>query len=154
MAREPRRTAGPDTVPTIGLAPDAPPQLPVPRARPGGSGTGLAAVNLNGEVKEFRNVDDEVKRGDLAIRQRFARDVMLLFFATNIFVMVGLGWLAVNEAAAIADKTLAAADRIVDAKVVMTLLGATTVQLGTVIFTIARAIFPSRPDKDEPTADG
>ena len=102
-------------------------------------------VSLGEEVAAFRDVDAEVKRGDLDIRRRFARDVMLLFVATNVFVMAGLGWLALHESAALAAKTMTAADRIVDAGVVMTLLGATTVQLGTVIYTIARAIFPSSP---------
>lgn len=99
-------------------------------------------ISLGDEKAHFRNVDDEVKRGDLAIRRQFARNVMLLFAATNIFVMVGLGWLSVHETTAIAAKLMLPADHIVDAKVVMALLGATTVQLGTVVYTVARAIFP------------
>jgi hypothetical protein len=100
-------------------------------------------TSLSAEVAGFRNVEDEVKRGDLEIRRLFARNVMILFAMTNVFVMAGLGWLAVGESHAIAGKTLAAADRIIDSEVVMALLAATTVQLGTVIYTIARAIFPS-----------
>ena len=112
-----------------------------------GTATALSeeSLSLGGEVAKFRNVDDEVALGDLEIRKVFARNVMLLFAATNVFVMIGLGWVATDESSKIAGHTLLAADRIVNANVVMALLGATTVQLGTVIYTIARAIFPPSP---------
>jgi len=105
-----------------------------------------AEESVASEVTGFRNVDDEVKRGDLEIRRIFAHNVMILFALTNVFVMLGLGWLAAHETAAIAAKTMVSSDRIIDSKVVMTLLAATTVQLGTVIYTIARAIFPPTPN--------
>jgi hypothetical protein len=99
-------------------------------------------VSLETVVEEF-SVADRIALGDLGIRRGFAAWTMVLFALSNLFVMGGLGLLAWHETHQIALKLLNPADRIVDAKVVMTLLGATTVQLGTVVFTIARAIFPT-----------
>lgn len=104
-----------------------------------------AQESVASEVAQFGSVDDEVRLGDLEIRRRFARHVMFLFAATNAFVMVGLGWLATREFAAITAGTLTTDNRLITSDVVMALLGATTVQLGTVIYTIARAIFPTAP---------
>ena len=97
-------------------------------------------VSLNSEVSDFAR---EVALGDLDIRRRFARDVITLFVVTNVFVMIGLAFAFWQDCVQLAAHRISAADRIIDGKVVMALLGATTVQLGAVIYTIARAVFPT-----------
>ena len=101
------------------------------------------AVALGSEIRAFESVADKVALGDLDIRKRFARDIIALFIATNIFVMIGLGFAFWQDCAQLAAHRISPADRIIDGKVVMALLGATTVQLGAVIYTITRAVFPT-----------
>ena len=99
--------------------------------------------NLGDEVQSFRSVNDQIALGDLGIRKDFARNTMILFAISNVAVLIGLGILIGLESSQLADEIIMPEQRIVDHRVIMALLGATTVQLGTVIFTIARAIFPT-----------
>ncbi len=105
------------------------------------------AVGLEGEIRSFETVADAVARGDLEIRRRFARDIITLFVATNVFVMIGLGIAFWQDCVLLTSGRIRPSERIIDGKVVMSLLGATTVQLGAVIFTIARAIFPAPAER-------
>lgn len=79
--------------------------------------------------------------GDQEIRRQFAFYVIALFIGANIFVLVGLGIAYWQDCTLLRGNFVKPNERIIDSKVVMTLLGATTVQLGTVIYTITRAIF-------------
>jgi hypothetical protein len=98
-------------------------------------------VDLGREENDF-TVPEQIALRDVAIRQRFASTVLWLFVATNAFVMAALGILYWQDVTQLTAGRIAPGDRIIDARVVITLLGATTVQLGTVIYTISRAIFP------------
>jgi hypothetical protein len=111
-------------------------------------------VSLNTEVGEItgltveqrialdqQGVRREVALGDQKIRRQFAFYVIWLFIGANILVLLGLGVAYWQDCAQISAKLIKPQERIVDSKVVMALLGATTVQLGTVIYTITRAIF-------------
>ena len=71
---------------------------------------------------------------------------MILFAVSNVFVLFGLGIVFGLDCVQLQAKLIAPTQRIITGPVVMSLLGATTVQLGTVIFTIARAIFPIPPN--------
>lgn len=102
-------------------------------------------VGLGQEVRTFESAADRILLGDLEIRAKFARNIMLLFAAANAFVLVGLGVVFWQDCVQLAAGKIAARERIIDAHVIMALLGATTVQLGTVVFTITRAIFPGPP---------
>jgi len=108
------------------------------------------AEGLASEIRTFATVADEVARGDLAIRTRFARDIITLFALTNVVVLTGLGIAFWQDCVLLAGGRIRPGDRIIDGKVVMALLGATTVQLGAVIFTIARAIFPGGAGRRDP----
>ncbi len=105
---------------------------------------GTAPRTLSSEEKAFVSVPDKIALGDLEIRQKFARHVMFLFIGANAFVMVGLGFAFWQDCALLWSGKINPGDRIIDAKVVMSLPGATTVQLGAVIFTITQAIFPKK----------
>jgi hypothetical protein len=88
-----------------------------------------------------QGVRREIAIGDQKIRRQFAFYVICLFIGANIFVLIGLGVAYWQDCTLLAEKLVKPDERIIDSKVVMTLLGATTVQLGTVIYTITRAIF-------------
>jgi hypothetical protein len=110
------------------------PPAPAPAAIPD--------VSLNQEVDEFTTAD-RIAIGDLEIRKNFANRVMLLFAITNLGALIGLALVFWQDCVQLAAGLTKPADRIIDGRVIMALLGATTVQLGTVIYTITRAIFPS-----------
>jgi hypothetical protein len=113
------------------------PRLPatdVPAAR--------AEVSLNQEVDEFTTAD-RIAIGDLEIRKNFANRVMLLFAIANVGALIGLAIVFWQDCAQLAAHLVKPTERLIDGHVIMALLGATTVQLGTVIYTITRAIFPS-----------
>ncbi len=102
--------------------------------------------SLDAVVGQFSGVAvaDQVALGDLAIRTRFARTVMWLFAGANVFVMAGLGLVFWQDCVQLWAGAIKPEDRIIDGKVIMSLLGATTVQLGAVIYTITQAIFPKK----------
>ncbi len=99
-------------------------------------------TDLNVEVDKFVPVVDRIALGDLGIRERFAGTMLVLFVATNAFVLAALGVLFWFDHQQLAAGLIAPDERIVDTRVVIALLGATTVQLGAVIYTMSRAIFP------------
>ena len=100
------------------------------------------SISLSAEVTKFASTDDEIALGDLAIRKNFARDIVILFAVANGFVLLGLGVIFRVDCVQLSAKQILPAQRLVSSQVIMALLGATTVQLGTVVLTIARAIFP------------
>src|SRR5579859_4860365 len=108
-------------------------------------------VSLNAEVGEItgltvdqrialdqQGVRREIAIGDQKIRRQFAFYVIMLFVGANVFVLFGLGVTYWQDCAQLSAKLIKPDERIIDSKVVMALLGATTVQLGTVIYTITR----------------
>ena len=102
----------------------------------------MPSIGVRSEERLF-SVPEQIALRDVAIRERFASTVLWLFVATNAFVLGALGILYWQDVVQLGAGRIAPDDRIVDARVVMTLLGATTVQLGAVIYTMARAIFPA-----------
>lgn len=98
-------------------------------------------VSLGDVIDEFTTAD-RIALGDLEIRRNFANRVMLLFAIANVSVLIGLSFVFWQDIAQLTAGRIRPADRIIDGRVIMALLGATTIQLGTVIYTITRAIFP------------
>ncbi len=98
-------------------------------------------VGLKHEFDTFVPVADRIALGDLGIQRRFANTTFILFIVTNLFLLAALGLVFWQESVQLAAGLIGANERIIDARVVIALLGATTVQLGAVIYTMARAIF-------------
>lgn len=99
-------------------------------------------VDLKVEEQRF-TVPEQIALRDVAIREQFARTMLVLFGTTNVFVLIALGIVFSYDTLELRAHLITASDRVVDARVVMALLGATTIQLGAVIYTMARAIFPN-----------
>jgi hypothetical protein len=99
-------------------------------------------VGLNKEIAKF-STTEQIALGDLEIRKQFASKIVWLFVGSNIFVMLALGVGFWSDYSQLASKTIMQDHRIIDTKVIMTLIGATTVQLGAVIYTMTQAIFPA-----------
>jgi hypothetical protein len=114
---------------------------PPPR-KPEPPPTAAAEISLNREVDEFTTAD-RIAIGDLEIRKTFANRVMRLFAVANVGALIGVAIVFWRDGAQLAAGLIKPSERIIDGHVIMALLGATTVQLGGVIYTLTRAIFPS-----------
>jgi hypothetical protein len=69
---------------------------------------------------------------------------MLLFVAANISTLLAVFRLVGLDQKNIAAHLITPADRIITNQVIMTLLGATAVQVGAIAVIIARYLFPGR----------
>lgn len=104
-------------------------------------------VRLNTVVDSVlgpRNFDDELKQADQNLRQWMATRIVWTFIAGNIVTLVVLGGLAWLDQNNIEHHLISPEDRLVTYQVLMALLGATTVQVGTIAAIIARYLFPGR----------
>jgi hypothetical protein len=66
---------------------------------------------------------------------------MWVFGTVNLVTIAFIFWLAFADQAEIAAKLVPPPDRVVSRQVTMSLLGATTVQLGTIALIMARYVF-------------
>jgi hypothetical protein len=102
-------------------------------------------VSLNKEaVRVELSVDDRIKLDDQRLRKWMAIGFVATFIVGDILTLgalAGLGW---SDQANIERTLISPSDRIIDRHVIMTLLGATTVQVGTIAAIIVRYLFPGR----------
>ena len=89
-------------------------------------------------------VHERIALQDAALRRWMARFVIPAFIKANILTLIALGVLLVVDEVNIVMHLIAPGDRIIGGQVIMALLGATTVQVGTIAVVIARYLFPGR----------
>ncbi len=87
------------------------------------------------------SVYHEIARSDAQNRIVVSRWVMWVFGAVNFVTIAFIIWLAFSDQVEIAAKLVPPADRVVNSQVIISLLGATTVQLGTIALIMARYVF-------------
>ncbi len=92
-------------------------------------------------VQSDRSVYHDIARSDAQNRIVVSRWVMWVFGSVNIVTIAFIIWLAFADQVQIAAKLVPPADRVVNSQVIMSLLGATTVQLGTIALIMARYVF-------------
>jgi hypothetical protein len=91
------------------------------------------------------SVADHVALQDANLRKWMVDRVVPAFLKANGLTLIALAVLVVLDEINIASHLIAPGDRIITEKVIMALLGATTVQVGAIAALIARYLFPSRP---------
>ncbi len=84
----------------------------------------------------------EIHRGDLIIRQDAAKQILRIFSITNITVLGFLILLFAADVWLVYTGSEPATARIIDRGVVKTLIGATVVQVGTIMLAMSRYLFP------------
>jgi hypothetical protein len=77
-----------------------------------------------------------------------ARRVIWAFIGANVVTLIVIGGLAWLDQSNIQAKVISPGERIVGQQVILGLLGATTVQIGTIAAIIARYLFPGRSYTD------
>ncbi|MGH7152899.1 MAG: hypothetical protein ACREF3_03135 [Acetobacteraceae bacterium] len=100
-------------------------------------------ISLQSEADQV-SVDDRIKLQDADLRVRVAWWIIWTFVGANVATLIALGCLAWLDQINIRSGLIHAADRIITNQVFMTLLGATTVQVGAIMVIIARYLFPGR----------
>jgi hypothetical protein len=96
------------------------------------------------------SIPDKIVLGAASIRRNIAYAIMGLFVVVNLATLYFVYRLFQFDQGNLASKLAGPGERVVSSPVVMTLLGATTVQLGTVMVIMARFVF--RPPVDHETA--
>lgn len=100
-------------------------------------GAGNPPLSLETESAPF-----DIEESEFHLRKEVAQSILQLFGIANtvvlfvILVLIGVDIWMLNTG------LIKSAERIVDSKVVMTLVGATTVQMGAIVLTIASYLFP------------
>jgi hypothetical protein len=103
-------------------------------------------VSLDKEAeREKLSVADHVALQDADLRKWMADQVVPAFVRANGLTLAALAVLVVLDEINVAVHLIAPGDRIITEKVIMALLGATTVQVGAIAALIARYLFPGRP---------
>jgi hypothetical protein len=99
------------------------------------------------------SVKDRIALSDATIRRQTAIVILALFAATNILSVLFVGVLYFFDQRDIADHLIPATGRVITPSVVMSLLGATTVQLGAIAVIMARGIFSPPIDQLYPIVE-
>ncbi len=103
-------------------------------------------ISLDKEAERVRlSVTDQIALQDADLRKWMADLVVPAFLKANGLTLAAVAALVVLDEINIASHLIAPGDRIITEKVIMALLGATTVQVGAIAALIARYLFPSRP---------
>jgi hypothetical protein len=101
------------------------------------NGTGNPPLSLEKEAAPF-----DIEESEFVLRKDVAKSIIRLFGIANtvvlvvILVLIGIDTWMVNTG------LVKSTERIIDSKVVMSLVGATTVQMGAILVTIASYLFP------------
>jgi hypothetical protein len=93
-------------------------------------------------------VPDQIALQDADLRRWMARRIIWVFIAANIVTLLAMAGLVWLDQGNVASHSIAPSDRIITSQVFMALLGATTVQVGSIAFIIAQYLFPSRRSRD------
>ena len=96
------------------------------------------------------SVKDRIALGDAAIRRNIAYVTIALFALVNIITLIFVGVLYYFDRRDITRHLIPANDRVVNSQVVISLLGATTVQLGAIAVIMARGVFNVPLDQSVP----
>jgi hypothetical protein len=102
-------------------------------------------VSLDREAeREGLSVADQVTLQDARLRERLANLVVPAFLKANGWALVAVVALVAPDEVNIAFRLTPASDRLITGQVIMTLLGAMTVQVGATAVLIGRYLFPGR----------
>ena len=87
-------------------------------------------------------MDKTLAVGEFILRVGIAISIVSLFVASNLFVLNFIDDLYKSDNALLIAGRITATERIVDNQVLMTLIGATTVQVGIIMVAISAYLFP------------
>lgn len=89
------------------------------------------------------SVQDRIALSDARLRGAVAIAIVVTFVIANGIVLAGVWLMFGQEMSALQNKAYAASDRVVTSALLMTLVGATTVQLGALTILMGKYLFPT-----------
>ena len=96
-------------------------------------------ISLAKEESKLRIIESEQQLRELLIKR-----MIWLFSIANLFVFVALSICYYFDIRMMYEDKMVAEERLISGQVIMTIVGATTVQLGTLIITAAGYLFPKK----------
>jgi hypothetical protein len=112
---------------------------------PAVTANGTATLSLNQEAARVGlSVDDRIKLDDQRLRRGMTIGLIWTFIVGDVFTLCALAWLVQLDQSNIETHLIQPDNRLITSQVIMALLGATTVQIGTIAAIIARYLFPGR----------
>jgi hypothetical protein len=100
------------------------------------------------EASSFVSVSDRIAIGEHEMRRYVAFAVVATFAIVNLAVFGLLIWLDFRDLALIAEGKLEATRRLLSTELLMTVVGAATVQLGAIAYIVATYLFPTSAPSD------
>ena len=112
----------------------------------------IALDNVAGPVgvgsfadREGYTVAEEIALTDAKVRGHVSYAIAAAFVLTNVLTLVGVGYIFGADNANIIAHVMESKDRVITPRVVMTIIGATTVQLGSLALIMGKYLFPATP---------
>jgi hypothetical protein len=93
---------------------------------------------------ESLSVQEKIDLAELELRSEIARNIIRQFVRVNLWVLSIVAVVFLIDTLFTYLKLMEAKDRIVDSKVVMAIIGATTVQFGAIAFAVSQWLFPKK----------
>ena len=90
------------------------------------------------------SVEDRVTLGGFELRKVVADKILQLFIRANIFVLAFIFVVLISDWIQLGAGVAHAEQRLINSNVIIALLGATTVQVGTIVVSISVYLFPKR----------
>ncbi|MGH8476524.1 MAG: hypothetical protein ACRERS_08330 [Methylococcales bacterium] len=84
---------------------------------------------------------DSIRAND-SLRRMMTEEVLPLFKVINRYVLLFVGLAMMIDTVLIATGSIQADQRLINTEVIMALIGAATVQVGSIVFTISAYLFP------------
>lgn len=106
----------------------------------------MGATSLDREAETSAPVLDQVALSDAGVRKSVATNIVVIFVIANLFTMFALAVVFWVDYSLLTQRVIQANERVITSKVVISLLGATTIQLGAVMMLIGKNLFPA-PEK-------
>ncbi len=102
------------------------------------------SLELSDDEAAFRSVSvaDRIALSDARVRSNISYAIIAAFMVVNLATLLGLYLIYNSDAAELQAKLVTPDQRVIDTKVVIALLGATTVQLGSMAVIMAKYLFP------------
>ena len=94
--------------------------------------------------REGLTVEEEIALTDSRVRTRVTYVIVSAFIVANLLTLAGVAYVFQADNAHILDKLTAPDNRVITSNVVITLISATTVQLGALALIMGKYVFPAR----------
>ena len=91
------------------------------------------------------SVAEQIALTDAKVRQHVSYAIAGAFVVANVLTLAGVAYVFHEDNANVIVHAMTAQDRVITPGVVMAIVGATTVQLGALAFTMGRYLYPGAP---------